>query len=65
MAPQDGVPPRTVGWIQIWKMRVTSFSRLYSECTMPLPALITCTSPASVRPLLPRLSWWVIAPWRT
>ena len=29
------------------------------------PALITCTSPASVRPLLPRLSSWVIAPWRT
>ncbi len=37
-------------------------SRLYSAWRMPLPALITCTSPASVRPLLPRLSWWVIAP---
>jgi len=32
---------------------------------MPVPALMTWTSPASVRPTLPRLSWCVIAPSRT
>jgi hypothetical protein len=62
--PQVG-SPRASGMIQIWKMRVVSFSTLYSAWRMPLPALITCTSPASVRPLLPRLSSWVIAPSRT
>jgi hypothetical protein len=30
LAPQEGVPP-VVGWIQIWKIRVVSFSSLYSE----------------------------------
>ena len=65
LAPQEGLPPPTLGSIQIWKMRVVSGSRLNSAWRMPLPALITCTSPASVRPLLPRLSWWVIAPVRT
>ena len=38
------------GMIQIWKIRVVPGSRLYSACWMPVPALITCTSPASVRP---------------
>ena len=66
LAPQDGgCWPRSSGMIQIWKIRVVSFSWLYSEWRMPVPALITCTSPASVRPLLPRLSWWVMAPSRT
>jgi DNA-binding transcriptional LysR family regulator len=49
-APQDGLPPLSVGSIQIWNRRVVSSSRLYSECRTPEPADITCTSPASVRP---------------
>ena len=56
LAPQVGWPPFVVGSIQIWKILVCVGSRLYSEWRMPLPALITCTSPASVRPLLPRMS---------
>jgi hypothetical protein len=51
--------------IQIWNKVVASSSRLYSACMTPVPALITCTSPAAVRPLLPIESWWVIAPVRT
>ncbi|MBD3731023.1 MAG: pirin family protein [Sphingomonadales bacterium] len=35
------------------------------ENSVTVTALITCTSPASVRPSLPRLSRWVIAPVRT
>jgi len=65
LAPHAGFPPLSVGSIQIWKIRVVSGSRLYSAWRTPLPALITCTSPASVRPLLPRLSSWVMAPSRT
>jgi hypothetical protein len=53
------------GVIQIWKMRVLASSLLNSECAMPDPADITCTSPASVRPLLPWLSSCVMAPSRT
>jgi type I restriction enzyme S subunit len=63
--PQAGEPPVWLGLIQIWKIRVGFCSRLYSACRMPAPALITCTSPASVRPSFPRLSLWVIAPSRT
>ena len=63
--PQLGGPPRLVGMIQIWKIFVGSFSWLYSAWRMPDPADITCTSPATVRPLLPRLSSWLIAPSRT
>jgi hypothetical protein len=55
-APQQGCPPCLLGSIQIWKIRVVPGSRLYSEWRTPEPALITWTSPASVRPLLPRLS---------
>jgi len=44
----------SAGWIQIWNSSVASSSRLYSECSMPRPADITWTSPASVRPSLPR-----------
>jgi len=65
LAPQPGLPPRLDGWIQIWKIFVVLGSKLYSEWRIPLPALITCTSPASVRPSLPRLSRCVIAPCRT
>jgi hypothetical protein len=63
--PQAGEPPRRVGTIQIWKIRVGQGSRLYSACRIPDLALITCTSPASVRPSLPRLSLCVMAPSRT
>src|SRR5262249_24261935 len=65
LAPHDGSPPSFSGSIQIWKMRVGMGSRLYSAWRMPEPALVTCTSRASVRPLWPRLSSCVIAPWRT
>ena len=65
LAPQLGFAPRRSGMIQIWKIFVVSGSRLYSECTTPVPADMTCTSPASVRPRLRRLSSWLIAPRRT
>src|SRR5690606_26679723 len=60
--PQDGGRPRWFGMIQIWNIRVCPGSRLYSLWTMPVPALMTWTSPASVRPSLPWLSRWLIAP---
>src|SRR5262252_408929 len=63
--PHAGEPPLELGMIQIWKIRVGCRSRLYSACLIPVPALITWTSPASVRPWLPRLSLCVTAPSRT
>ena len=65
LVPQEAFSPWRLGKIQIWKICVAVGSRLYSEWRTPLPALITCTSPATVRPLLPMLSWWVMAPSRT
>ena len=50
---------------QALKILVGVGSRLYSECRMPVPALMTLTSPAGVRPSLPKLSLWEIAPSRT
>ena len=65
LAPQAGLPPLSVGSIQIWKIRVVASSRLYSAWRTPEPADITWTSPAAVRPSLPMESLWVIAPSRT
>jgi len=65
IAAGTGFPPCCVGRIQIWKIRVASSSRLYSEWRTPEPADITWTSPAAVRPVLPIASLWVIAPSRT
>ncbi|MOA57498.1 hypothetical protein D3C78_1816910 [compost metagenome] len=65
MAPQEGASPCWSGMIQIWKILLVTSSRLYSEWAMPVPALITWTSPAAVRPWLPRLSRWLMAPSRT
>ena len=62
LAPQDGSPPLPSGSIQIWNSVVGTGSRFNSAWRMPEPALITCTSPASVRPLWPRLSSCVMAP---
>lgn len=45
-----GCSPVRLGTIQIWNSVVVSSSRLYSAWVTPVPALITCTSPASVRP---------------
>ena len=65
----DRVPPTVLrpyqgrpGSIQIWKICVVSSSWLNSACMMPVPADITCTSPASVRPSLPMLSRCSSAP---
>ena len=49
-APQLGCAPRRSVSTQIWKSVVCSFSRLYSAWRTPVPADMTCTSPASVRP---------------
>ena len=46
----------TIGTPRILKKVKGFLVRLYSECTMPVPALITCTSPSFVMPLLPALS---------
>ena len=64
-APQLGGADGLSVSIQIWNRVVCSSSRLYSACVTPVPALITWTSPAPVRPLFPIESWWVIAPVRT
>ncbi len=63
--PQLGGAPRRSGSIQIWKTCAGPPSILNSACVTPLPALTTCTSPARVRPRLPRSSSWVSAPSRT
>ncbi|MNI87540.1 hypothetical protein D3C73_1447470 [compost metagenome] len=63
--PQDGWAPGRSVSIQIWNRVVSSFSMLYSAWRTPVPALITWTSPAAVRPVLPMESWWVMAPVRT
>ena len=63
--PQSGASPARSGRIQIWNSEVSSSSRLYSAWVTPVPALITCTSPAPVRPVLPSESLCVIAPVRT
>ena len=63
--PQSGSPPALSGRIQIWNSVVSSSSRLYSAWATPVPALITCTSPAAVRPSLPIESLWLTAPART
>src|SRR5258708_2789728 len=54
--PQAGEPPAEAGVIHIWKIRAVACSRLYSACRIPVPALTTCTFPASILPSLPRLS---------
>ncbi|PAV71726.1 hypothetical protein WR25_24658 [Diploscapter pachys] len=51
-----GADAQRIAVLLIWKILVVTSSRLYSACAMPVPALMTCTSPASVRPRLPRLS---------
>ena len=48
-----GAPPRCVGHDPDLEDPGGPVSRLYSACAMPVPALITCTSPASVRPFCP------------
>ena len=65
IAPQLGGADGLSVSIHIWKSVVSSSSRLYSAWVTPVPALITWTSPAAVRPLLPIESWCVIAPVRT
>ncbi len=63
--PQAGGAEGRLVSIQIWNKLVSSSSKLNSECVTPVPALMTWTSPAPVRPLLPNESWCVIAPLRT
>src|ERR1044072_7367139 len=64
IAPQLGGAFGLSVSIQIWNRVVCSSSRLYSACWTPVPALITWTSPAPVRPLLSLESWYVLEPLR-